>query len=203
MKIETLGGAVIAALVLFVTGFLAVFQQESVVSARDITEATWWILGGGAALSFLKDYQSLTVRRSLANMTNSGNVHSPGAVGIVAVLLACLMLSSCGYLGLTPRPEIDSVSDGIAVTAADVETAAQTVKRLCLNTEPGGPCADGATISTEQKESLKNGLQDVLDGLSIANLAVATDDEAAARGRLARTQAILAVLSAELVRLQN
>ena len=118
---------------------------------------------------------------------------------MLATLLACLMLSGCA----TQRPQIDSMADAIAVTAADVETVAQTVKSLCRNERPGGPCAAGAPISTDQKESLKNGLQDVLDGLSLANLALATGDEAGARGGLARTEAILAVLRAELVRLQN
>lgn len=123
----------------------------------------------------------------------------PLAAGILATLLACLMLSGCGI----QRPQIDSVADGIAVTASDVETTAQTVQRLCRNTRPGGSCADGALISTEQKESLKNGLQDVLDGLSMANLALATNDTVGAMDGLARTNAILAVLRAELTRLQN
>ena len=199
MKIETIGGAAIAAVILFVTGFLAVFQQDSVASVRDITEATWWVLGGGAIASFLKDYQALTVRRGLTNITRSGNLHSPAVVGLLAGLMALLMLSGCGV----QRPQVDSVADGIAVTAADVETAAQTVKRLCRNTQPSGPCGPGALISTAQKDSLKNGLQDVLDGLSIANLALATNDYGKAMDGLARTQAILAVLSAELARLQN
>ena len=123
----------------------------------------------------------------------------PLAAGILATLLACLMLSGCGI----QRPQIDSVADGIAVTASDVETTAQTVQRLCRNERPGGPCANGALISTEQKESLKNGLQDVLDGLSMANLALATNDTVGAKDGLARTNAILAVLRAELTRLQN
>lgn len=199
MKIETLGGAVIAAVILFVTGFLAVFQQDAIASVSDINEATWWVLGGGAALSFLKDYQALTVRRGLANVTGSGNVHSPAWVGIFAMLLACLMLSGCG----TQRPQIDSLSDAIVVTAADVETAAQTVKSLCRNERPGGPCAPGALISTNTKERLKSALQSVLDGLSTANVALAAGDSIDAGDRLARTQALLAVLSAELTRLQN
>lgn len=199
MKIETIGGAAIAALILFVTGFLAVFQQDDIASISDINEATWWVLGAGVALSFLKDYQALTVRRGLANVTGSGNVHSPAAVGLLAILLTCLMLSGCGV----QRPQIDSISDGIAVTAADVETAAQTVKSLCRNERPGGPCASGALISTATKERLKSRLQSVLDGLSMANRALATDDTLVAQDRLARTEALLAVLRAELTRLQN
>ncbi|MCH8134809.1 MAG: hypothetical protein IIB77_02385 [Proteobacteria bacterium] len=199
MKIETLGGAAIAAAILFITGFLAVFQQEGIGSVKDIAEGTWWVLLGGAILSFAKDYQALSARRFLARMSGSGNVHSPAAVGILAILLACFALSGCA----AQRPQIDSIADGIAVTAADVETAAQTVRSLCRNLDPGGPCAAGALISTTQKESLKNGLQDVLDSLSLANLALAMDDYPGARTKLARTQAILAVLSAELARMQQ
>jgi len=118
---------------------------------------------------------------------------------ILSLLLVFVLLFGCGI----QRPPVDSIADGIAVTAADVETTAQMVKSLCRNTVPGGPCADDAMISTGQKESLKNGLQDVLDGLSMANLALAVNDDATARDGLARTQAILAVLRAELTRLSN
>ena len=199
MKIETLGGAAIAAVILFVTGFLAVFQQDAIASISDISEATWWVLGGGAIASFLKDYQALTVRRALTNVTGSGNVHSPASVGIFAILLACLMLAGCGI----QRPQTDSISDAIAVTAADVETAAQTVKDLCRNTVAGGPCADGALISTATKERLKEQLQDVLDSLRAADRLLASNDSISAQTRLGRTQALLAILSAELARLEN
>ncbi len=196
MKIETIGGAAIAAMILFLTGMLALLSQDGVTEIGDISQLSWIILGVGALISFGKDFQALSIRRGLASVTGTGNVHSPTSVGIVAILLTCLMLSGCGM----QRPQVDSVADAIAVTAADVETAAQTVKSLCRNIEPGGPCADSAIISTAQKESLKNGLQDVLDGLSLANLAVANGDLVGAGDGLARTQAILAVLSAELAR---
>ncbi len=203
MKIETFVGALIAALIAFLTGAIALLTQDGVADLSDIGQVAWIVLGGGAAITFLKDMQAVWTRQKLANVTGSNNVHSPPTVGIVAMLLACLMLSGCSYLGVTPRPDIDSIPDAIAVTAADVESAAQTVKSLCRNEQPGGPCAATAIISTDQKESLKNGLQDVLDGLSLANLAVANGDDAGAQSVLERTQAILAVLSAELARLQN
>jgi len=137
--------------------------------------------------------------KALRGLGAGSNAKSPAVMGVLALILATLMLSGCAV----QRPQVDSIADGIAVTASDVETAAQTVKRLCRNTEPGGPCADDALISTEQKESLENGLQDVLDGLSIANLALATNDNIGAMDGLAQTDAILAVLRAELTRLQN
>jgi hypothetical protein len=72
MKVETIGGALIAAIILFITGFLALFQQDGVQSWRDISEAGWWVLGGGAALSFFKDYQALSARRLLSKLTGTG-----------------------------------------------------------------------------------------------------------------------------------
>ena len=69
MKIETTGGAILAALILFVSGFLALFNQEGVTSVRDISEAAWWTLGGGALLAFLKDYQAISTRNVIGKFT--------------------------------------------------------------------------------------------------------------------------------------
>lgn len=68
MKIETIGGAVIATTILLVTGFLALYQQEGVANFSDISEAAWVVLGGGAALSFLKDYQAISTRKTIAKL---------------------------------------------------------------------------------------------------------------------------------------
>ncbi len=73
MNIETIGGALIAALILFVSGFLALLQQAGVNSAGDISQVAWLVLGGGAVLSFLKDYQALSARRLISKLTGSGN----------------------------------------------------------------------------------------------------------------------------------
>ncbi len=74
VKVETLAGALIAAVILFVSGFLALLQQDGVNSAGDISQVAWLVLAGGAVLSFLKDYQALTARRLIAKLTGSGNV---------------------------------------------------------------------------------------------------------------------------------
>lgn len=95
MKVETWLGALIAASILFVTGFVAIFQQDGIMSWRDISEAVWWTLGGGTVLSFLKDYNAISARRALLSVTKSGNAHSPAIVGILAAVMASLMLSGC------------------------------------------------------------------------------------------------------------
>lgn len=95
MKIETTLGALIAALLLFLTGTLALLQQPEVVELGDVSGMAWIVLGIGSLVGFLKDFQALTARRFLANVTGSGNVHAPAWTAILAVLIASSMLSSC------------------------------------------------------------------------------------------------------------
>jgi len=197
MKIENIGGAAFAALNVFLTGTLALFQTDGVSTIGDIPQLAWIILTVGTALGFVKDAQALWTRRQLSRLTPGPMIQSPWLTGILAGLLALSMLSGC----VTPRPKIDSIADGIAVTAADIETAAQTVKSLCRNTEPGGPCAADALISTDTKERLKNQLQEMLNALTVANLALSAADTSQAQTKLQQTTALLLILQAELARM--
>ena len=112
----------------------------------------------------------------------------------LTVILCVLAVAGCGI----NRPVIDSVADAIAVTAADIETAAQTAQRLCGNTVPDGPCRPGALLDTGTKDEIKNQLQDALDYLSDANRALAADEGARASGFLNRAEALLVVVEAVL-----
>jgi len=67
-NVQTIGGAIIAALILLVTGFIALYQQDGVMSFSDISEGAWVVLAGGAALSFLKDYQAISTRRMIGSI---------------------------------------------------------------------------------------------------------------------------------------
>lgn len=125
-------------------------------------------------------------------------LNSPPWVAFLAVVMACFMLAGCG----TQRPHIDSAADAIVVTAADVETAAQVIHDLCQNLEPGGPCADGAILSTAHKESLKATLQSILDTLRMADVALAAGDGLQSNAYLARTESMLRILKSELARYQ-
>lgn len=137
--------------------------------------------------------------KSLPGTGNNPNrINSPPWVSFLAVVVACFMLAGCGI----QRPTIDSASDAIAVTAADVETAAQTIHDLCQNIEPGGPCADNAILSTERKERFKVYLQTILDTLRAADLALAAGDDAQSNTYLARTESMLLILKNELARYQ-
>lgn len=127
------------------------------------------------------------------------SVNSPPLAGFLAIVLACSMLAGCGI----QRPQINSISDAIAVTAADIETSAQLVKNLCLNTVPGGPCAPGAILSTEAKESLKAQLERMLSVLRAADMALSVNENLEAEDRLAQVQALLMILRGELARAQE
>ena len=95
MKIETSLGALIAALLVFLAGALALLQQPNVAELSDVSGMAWIVLGIGALVSFLKDFNALWTRRHLAKVTGSGNVHAPAWTAILAVLIASSMMSSC------------------------------------------------------------------------------------------------------------
>jgi len=73
MNLNTLVGAVIAALILFFTGMLALLQTEGVESISDIGQIPWIVLGVGSLVSFLKDYQAISTRRLVNKITGSGD----------------------------------------------------------------------------------------------------------------------------------
>ncbi len=120
-----------------------------------------------------------------------GTGSSPKSPAWLALLaLAMLILGSCGI----QHPRVDSVSDGIVVAAADIETAAQTTQQLCGNTQPGGECAPGATISTDAKNRLRDQLQTAQDQLLLADMALQADESVEASDRLARAEALLTMV---------
>ncbi len=66
---ETIGGAVIAALILFGSTLMALFQQDPELTFGMISQAAWVSIIGGSAVAFLKDYQALGSRRLISKMT--------------------------------------------------------------------------------------------------------------------------------------
>jgi len=126
-------------------------------------------------------------------------VGTPSIVGVASLLIAALVLSGCQ----TPRPKIDSIGDAIVVTAADIETVAQTVRELCGNTAPDGPCLASAVIDTGKKNQLKDTLSRALASLRLANQAYEADEAVEAEDRLTRAQLLLTLIREELARLEN
>lgn len=190
--VDTLLGALIASIILFLSSMVTLFTENPELTFAVIKQATWVSLCGGAMIAFLKDYNALNARKMIASMTNGTRT------GIFVVFLA-MMLVSCS----APRPQIDSVADAIAVTSADIETAAETVLDLCRNASPGGQCAPNALISTSTKDDMKRQLQAALDGVKTANDALDAHDSIAADNHLDRARTLLTILSQQLARLEG
>lgn len=111
-------------------------------------------------------------------------------------LLLAFVIIGCG----TPVPRADSIEDAIVVTSANIETAADQLQDLCGNTVPRGQCRAGALVDTDTKERLRLQLQEALDAVRLANLAVSNDDNHDASDSLGRAQALLTLVRSELAR---
>jgi len=70
---NTIVGALIAALILFGSSVVTLFTQDPTLTFADLTTSAWVSLVGGAAVAFLKDYQALTTRRLVNKVTGSGD----------------------------------------------------------------------------------------------------------------------------------
>ena len=190
-RIDTALGALTASAILIVGQFTALFMENPELTVGDLKQATWIAILGGGLLAFLKDFQAVSFRRMTANVRGAG--------GTVNTFIAFIALGTMVALGgCASRPTVDSLADGVAVTAADIETAAQTTARLCQNTVPSGPCAENALIDTELRDEVKGELQRALAYLNDANRALAADQAARADGLLNRATAILVVVEAIL-----
>lgn len=73
MNVNTLVGALIAALILFGSSVVTLFTNNPDMTFADLSTATWVSLVGGAAVAFLKDYQALTTRRLVNKVTGTGD----------------------------------------------------------------------------------------------------------------------------------
>ncbi len=71
--VNTIIGAVVAALIGFFTAFLALLQQEGIDAIGDISQEAWIVLIVGMVLMFLKDLQAIWTRRQINKLTKSGD----------------------------------------------------------------------------------------------------------------------------------
>ena len=69
MKADTIGGASIAALILLVSNVVTLFTNNPELTFSAIDQATWVVMIGGALVAFLKDYQAVSTRRVISNIT--------------------------------------------------------------------------------------------------------------------------------------
>ena len=73
MKASTVLGALIAALILFISNIMTLFQQDPNLTFGAITQAAWVSVVGGSLLAGLKDYQALSTRRVINKLTGNGD----------------------------------------------------------------------------------------------------------------------------------
>ena len=75
--INTVLGALIAALIGLGTAMLAIFQQPGIERVSDISDLTWLVLFIGGLITFLKDFQAIWSREKLSLITKVPEVPRP------------------------------------------------------------------------------------------------------------------------------
>jgi heme/copper-type cytochrome/quinol oxidase subunit 1 len=70
---NTIVGALIAALIGFGNALLALFMNDPELTFAQINQAAWVGLLVGAIVQFLKDYQAISTRRLVNKVTSSGD----------------------------------------------------------------------------------------------------------------------------------
>lgn len=70
---NTIIGALIAAIISFGNALLAMFLNDPDLTFAMIRQAAWVGLIGGFVVQFFKDYQAITTRRMVSNLTGSGD----------------------------------------------------------------------------------------------------------------------------------
>lgn len=73
MKPNTILGALIAAGINFLTAITTLFANDMTMTFSVISQAAWVSMVGGMLIQFLKDYQAISTRRMVNNVTKSGD----------------------------------------------------------------------------------------------------------------------------------
>ena len=73
MSVNTLIGALIAALILFGTNLMTLFAENPELTFADIKTSAWVSIIVGALVAFLKDYQAISTRRLVNKVTGTGD----------------------------------------------------------------------------------------------------------------------------------
>ena len=66
-------GALVAALILFMSSMVTLFTNDPTLEFGGISTAVWVSIGGGAMIAFLKDFQAISTRRLINKATKSGD----------------------------------------------------------------------------------------------------------------------------------
>jgi hypothetical protein len=100
------------------------------------------------------------------------------------LVLSLLLLTAC-----TTQPQ--SVSDAIGAGYLSIDAAAQTVSNLCRQTEPRGPCEEGALLTTAQKDDARTALLQATTALDEARTLYTLGDTENAQDRIAMARAYI------------
>jgi hypothetical protein len=111
------------------------------------------------------------------------------------LLALALLLAGCA--------SVPSFSDALGVGYLTVDTLAVAVFEACGNKMPGGECAYGAPIATEQKDRARSALQEALDILDEARWLYAIGEAETAGDRLQQARALLRGVENLLVRVER
>ena len=66
-------GALVAALILFLSSIVTLFTNDPTLEFSTISTAVWVSMCGGAVIAFLKDYQAISTRRLINKATGTGD----------------------------------------------------------------------------------------------------------------------------------
>ena len=69
MNKDTVLGALIAALILFISSLVTLAVENPDMTLGALKQSTWISIGGGALVAFLKDYQAISTRKLMGKMT--------------------------------------------------------------------------------------------------------------------------------------
>ena len=72
-NLNTIIGALIAAIILFVSSITTLFMENPELTFGAIKQSAWVSIVGGAIVVFLKDYQAISTRRLVNKVTKTGD----------------------------------------------------------------------------------------------------------------------------------
>jgi len=73
MNVNTIIGALLAALLIFITSLTALFMENPDLTFGAIRQSAWVSIIGGAVAAFIKDYQAISTRRLVNKVTKTGD----------------------------------------------------------------------------------------------------------------------------------
>lgn len=172
-------------------------------AAGAITAVLFWVLGyfapdfmatapPGAEAAVTTIIAALAGRFSSADALSfggnqDGKADSPLLLMVLLVAgIGMMVAAGCQTPAQTPR-----ASDAISGTSYAIITASVAIREACGQTEPNGPCREGALIDTEQKQWAKEQLRTALDLLDLAIDAYAVKDDVAFSKYMSQAMALV------------